>query len=279
VFDWKGFVPPANRSWQYDYNTLSQLDSEGKIHYPSSSATPKLKTYIKEHAGIEVGTIWDDLKTFAPNSKERLGYPAQQPVALLERVIRIGANTHDVILDPFCGTGTALVAAQTHQRRWIGCDIEQEGFRITVSRLSEHFGINQGVDFKIGEQSDIEEMPPVSQPYTKIVTSVGELNPTLSVIAMIAGGEGETLEFKSTACWSAYKGTKDQVLVDNIIETVAGFLNSTKGGVLLIGVNDDGIVIGLADDYKAANKKKPNQDGYQLFLRNSLIGNLGADII
>lgn len=278
-FEWKGIVLPKHRSWKYDRDRLSQLDSEGKIHYTSSSALPRLKTYLDEHPGIEIGTIWDDLKTFALSSKERRGYPAQQPVVLLERVIRIGSNPGDVILDPFCGTGTAFVAAQTLQRQWIGCDINQEGFHITVNRLCEHFGLYQGSDFTTGEQSDIEEMPVISQPYSRVVTGVGELNATAGVIAMIAEGEGQTLEFKSTACWNAHKGMKDQDSVDNIIETVAGFLNSVKGGVLLIGVNDDGSVIGLADDYKSANKRKPNRDGYQLFLRNVLNSNLGTETI
>jgi hypothetical protein len=98
-------------------------------------------------------------------------------------------------------------------------------------------------------------------------------------LSEIPKSEGETLEFKSAACWNSYSKARDEGMVKNVIETVAAFMNSQKGGTLLIGVGDDGTLRGLADDYTAADKAKPNRDGYELFIRNALNNNLGADCI
>lgn len=96
---------------------------------------------------------------------------------------------------------------------------------------------------------------------------------------LIARGESELLEFKVAACWNSHRQIKDAKMVDNIVETVAGFMNSLMGGVILIGVADDGQVIGLADDYRVADVKKQDRDGYELFLRNALNDKLGGDSV
>ena len=98
----------------------------------------------------------------------------------------------------------------------------------------------------------------------------------LAIKELIARGETARVEFKVAACWNAFLGRKEDSMRDNVIQEVAAFLNS-NGGTLLIGVADDGTVVGLADDYRTANSLKPNRDGYQLFLlenlKNSLDGN------
>lgn len=277
-FEWKGFRPYANRSWKHSVSELSELDRDNRLHYPASGGMPRLKMYAEDDTGIEIATIWDDIHAIAPSSKERLNYSGQQPITLLERIVKIGSNVGDVILDPFCGTGTTLVAAQTNDRKWIGADLSNEAIEISIKRLTEDLGLTQNVDFFVGSQEELNTLSITSNGYTKVLTSVDEVNPTLRVVAMVAQGEGEAVEFKSTACWNEYSRTKDQSLVENIIETVAGFMNSSKGGILLIGVRDNGEIIGLTNDYLVADKKKKNRDGYELFLRNSINKNLGTDI-
>ncbi|MBA2678735.1 MAG: ATP-binding protein [Ktedonobacteraceae bacterium] len=96
----------------------------------------------------------------------------------------------------------------------------------------------------------------------------------LELAEMIAQGENDSVEFKVAACWNARRGEKQDSMKDNIVQEVAAFLNSRKGGVVLIGVEDDGTVVGLDDDYKAANPQKQNRDGYHLFLNDALRSNL-----
>ena len=99
----------------------------------------------------------------------------------------------------------------------------------------------------------------------------------LQLLDMISKGESDRLEFKVAAYWNSFKKTKDSTMRDNITQGVAAFINSTEGGALLIGVDDDCSIVGLEDDYTAVESKKPGRDSYQLFLRNVLSDSLGGD--
>src|SRR6266566_4557417 len=96
----------------------------------------------------------------------------------------------------------------------------------------------------------------------------------LATTELIAKGETERVEFKIAACWNAVLNKKDDSMRDNIVQEVAAFLNSKEGGIVLIGVEDNGKIVGLSDDYKAANPQKQNRDGFQLFLLDTLKNNL-----
>ena len=95
--------------------------------------------------------------------------------------------------------------------------------------------------------------------------------------AMIARGESARLEFKVAACWNPATKAKDGTLKDNIVQGVAAFLNSREGGALLIGVASDGTIVGLADDFTAANPQRPGRDSYELFLRDLIGTQLGRE--
>jgi len=97
--------------------------------------------------------------------------------------------------------------------------------------------------------------------------------------ALINNGENSGTEFKISACWNPYQQTKDSKMVENIVKAVAGFMNSLNGGLLLIGISDNREIIGIEQDYKVADPKKPNRDGYELFLRNALNDNLDSHCI
>ena len=90
--------------------------------------------------GTAVHDVWTDIEPINAAARERLGYPTQKPVALLERIIQASSNEGDVVLDPFCGCGTTVAAAQKFDRRWIGIDITQLAISLIRYRLGDSFG-------------------------------------------------------------------------------------------------------------------------------------------
>lgn len=124
-FTWRGSRPPANRSWGASKEQLDAWYDEGRILL-KKDGTPRLdglKVYLDDMKGKVVGSVWTDIDRIGNTSAERLGYPTQKPLALLERIIAAGSNPGDVVLDPFCGCGTAVHAAQRLGRGWVGIDI------------------------------------------------------------------------------------------------------------------------------------------------------------
>ncbi len=105
-YDWKGIV----RVWRVPMGTMQRLDAENRIFY-TRNGIPRIKRYLDESNGIPVQDVWTDIESLRSWHKERLGYPTQKPEALLERIIQASSNEGDVVLDPFCGCGTAVAAA------------------------------------------------------------------------------------------------------------------------------------------------------------------------
>ncbi len=120
---------------------MTKLDAEGRIWYPDSQQKrPRLKRYLDEMPGTLLGNIWIDIEPINSRARERLGYPTQKPVALLERILKASTHEGDVILDPFCGCGTAIAAAQRLQREWVGLDITYLAIALIKHRLQDSFG-------------------------------------------------------------------------------------------------------------------------------------------
>jgi site-specific DNA-methyltransferase (adenine-specific) len=123
TYVYKGYPPPAN-GWRVSREVMEQLDAEGRLIFPSSpEGRIARKLYLSEQEGRPIGDVWTDLPPINSQAAERLGYPTQKPLALLERIITASSNEGDVVLDPFCGCGTTIAAAQRLSRRWIGIDI------------------------------------------------------------------------------------------------------------------------------------------------------------
>ncbi len=145
MYVWKGF-PSPEKGWRYSLETMTKLDAEGRIWYPRTKSgelditkRPQLKRYLDEMEGGVMGTIWTDISPINSQAQERLGYPTQKPLALLERIISASSNKGDVVLDPFCGCGTAVHAAQKLGRKWIGIDITCLAIALIESRLKKAF--------------------------------------------------------------------------------------------------------------------------------------------
>ena len=133
------YQPPKN-GWKYTPVRMSLLDAEDRLHYPQKSdARLRLKSFLDELPGLAVQDVWVDLVSIGGSSPERLGYPTQKPLALLERIISASSNEGDVILDPFCGCGTALDAAQKLKRNWIGIDITHLAVSLIEKRLKNRY--------------------------------------------------------------------------------------------------------------------------------------------
>ena len=107
------------------------------------AAVPQLKRYLDEQEGRPARHRLDDIPPINSQAQERLGYPTQKPLALLERIIKASSNPNDIVLDAFCGCGTALVAAQNLGRQWIGIDISPTACRVMAKRLRDVCGVRE----------------------------------------------------------------------------------------------------------------------------------------
>jgi len=167
LYEWKGIRPPASRCWAMTKGKMDDLDAKGKIHWPKKAGgMPRLKLYPEDLPGVPVADIWDDVKIMHNLSAERLGYPTQKPEALLERVISASSNEGDLLLDPFCGCGTTIAAAQRLNRRWIGIDITHLAITLMKERLKDTFG--ESVQFQVvGEPVSVPDAAALaaSDPY------------------------------------------------------------------------------------------------------------------
>ena len=154
---WRGFEPALKgMHWKFKVERLDELDAAGRIYWPKGgTGWPQYKRYREELKGKAVSDIWEDIDKINPVGNERLGYPTQKPVALLERIIESSTNPDDLVLDPFCGCGTAIDAAQKLGRRWVGIDITRVAIEVIVDRLHSIYG---QLDYVlVGEPSSIDE--------------------------------------------------------------------------------------------------------------------------
>ena len=135
TYEWNGHA----RVWRWTKERMQEAHDQGLIHY-SSTGLASQKRYLDEMQGNPVDTIWDDVKPIQAQSKERIGYPTQKPLALLERIIKASSNEGDVVLDPFCGCATACVAAENLDRHWIGIDISPKAVELVNMRLQQSMG-------------------------------------------------------------------------------------------------------------------------------------------
>ena len=136
---------------------LDGLDAAGRIFWPKKeSGTPRLKWFADELAGSALPDVWSDIPPIPASAAERLGYPTQKPEALLERILRASSHEGDVVLDPFCGCGTAVVVAQRLGRHWIGVDITHLAVSLIKHRLRDAFGAEiDGTYNVVGEPADL----------------------------------------------------------------------------------------------------------------------------
>ena len=134
---------------------MQELIDQGLVVQSKPGGVPRRKYYLDEGKGVPIQSVWDNIGNLQASAAERLGYPTQKPEALLERIIRASSNEGDVVLDPFCGCGTAVAAAERLNRRWIGIDVTHLAITLIRHRLHDTFGDDLRPYEVIGEPTDV----------------------------------------------------------------------------------------------------------------------------
>ena len=131
------------RTWRWAEARMREEIEAGHVVQTRPGNVPRYKRYLDEQKGKRLNNIWVDIPNLTARSKERIGYPTQKPLALLERIIQASSNPGDMVLDPFCGCATTCVAAERLQRQWIGIDLSPKSYALVKSRLAQNGSADQ----------------------------------------------------------------------------------------------------------------------------------------
>ena len=156
---WRGHdVTAKGRHWAYPPDELERMDVERRIYWPPGGGMPQEKRYRDQLKGRAASDLWFDVNRINPVGNERLGYPTQKPRALLERILKASSNEGDIVLDPFCGCGTTIDAAQKLGRQWVGIDITHLAIGLIKKRLRDAYGPPVEKTYEvIGEPTTVED--------------------------------------------------------------------------------------------------------------------------
>lgn len=156
TYEYRGYPPPL-KGWRVSKEVMEQLDAEGRLYFPKEPrGRIARKHYLGEQEGRKATDVWTDIPPLQASAAERLGYPTQKPIALLERIISASSQENDVVLDPFCGCGTTIAAAQRSGRQWVGIDITHLSIALQKYRLKDSFGLVERRDYAVrGEPEDV----------------------------------------------------------------------------------------------------------------------------
>jgi adenine-specific DNA-methyltransferase len=138
VYEYKRHAPPPN-GWRYSKETMERMDAQGLIHYPQNGGRLAFKRYLAED-GMPILSVWTDIHPVNSQAVDRLGYPTQKPIELLERVILASCPPGGLVLDCFIGSGTTCEAAERLGRRWIGIDNGKYAVHLARKRLIQLHG-------------------------------------------------------------------------------------------------------------------------------------------
>lgn len=180
TYEYKGYT----REWRYPKIRMLELERDGRVRQGrNGNGIPERKIYLSESKGRAIPNLWDDIGALVGDDDERTGYPTQKPAALYRRIIAASSNEGDVVLDPFCGCATTLIAAQQLDRRWLGIDLWPKSLDLVRERLEQECPMFTG---KVGhtnippQRSDDGEFaaPPLrSKKKTRVPTPAGEAMP------------------------------------------------------------------------------------------------------
>ena len=132
-------ISPHPSGWRLSRERMNEEYAKGNIVIVGGKL--ERRSYERDYKGVSPGNLWADTDLLlGSQSPERVGYPTQKPLALLERIIRASSNVDDVILDPFCGCATACVAAEKAERQWVGIDLSPKALELVQLRLGKELG-------------------------------------------------------------------------------------------------------------------------------------------
>ena len=163
-YEWNGIT----KIWRCPFTTMQEYHKSGKLYY-TRNGTPRLKQFLDDMPGVPVQDVWIDISPINSQAKERVGYPTQKPLTLLDRIIKASSNEGDVILDSFCGCATTLVAADRLQRDWIGIDISAKASELVVERIKDDQGMFEDIVARtdIPKRTDLGNIPRYNAPENK----------------------------------------------------------------------------------------------------------------
>jgi len=157
---WRTINPTRwNRHWIRPPRELDELHKKGLVYWPEKGGMPRLRKFLSPK-GQPADNIWTDIPPVTSQSSERLGYPTQKPVALLERIVGASSNPGDLVMDAYCGCGTTLAAAQKLGRKWIGIDISQSAIRVVEQRLRKLGATNYEVHGLVKSLKELKALDP-----------------------------------------------------------------------------------------------------------------------
>jgi DNA modification methylase len=136
------------RVWRWTKERMQEAYDNGLVIQPAPGRVPRFKRYLDEQRGVAIDDVWTDIPPLNSQAQERLGYQTQKPMALLERIIKLASKSGDLVLDPFAGCGTAIEAAQSLGRRWVGIDITVLAIDVVERRLNR-MGLRRNIDYKV----------------------------------------------------------------------------------------------------------------------------------
>lgn len=137
----------VTRVWRWTRERMRSAYDAGVIHQSAPGRVPQLKRYLDEQRGMPLGDVWTDIPPLNSQAKERLGYPTQKPIKLLDRILRAATCPGDTVLDPFCGCGTTIAAAEGINRSWIGIDVAFHAIKVIEDRIQAQ---NPTVAYEVG---------------------------------------------------------------------------------------------------------------------------------
>ena len=154
---WRGINPPPGKHWQLKPSKLEQLDANGDIHW-SKNGNPRRKVWLLSDKTVPRTDYWSEFRDAHHQSVKGTGYPTEKNFRMMREIVASGTDPGDLVLDPFCGSGTTLHAASELGRRWIGIDDSFAAFEALFSRFNE--GVKALGDFVNGGLHDPEDPQP-----------------------------------------------------------------------------------------------------------------------
>ena len=157
------------RVWRWTRQRMQEAYDNGLVVQPRPGAVPRFKRYLDEQRGRPLADVWNDIPPVNSQAKERVGYPTQKPLALLERLVAASSNEGDVVLDPFAGCATACVAAEKLERQWVGIDLSPMAYRLVQERLAREAQVGSEesprlTGWKVTHRNDIPRRTDIDAP-------------------------------------------------------------------------------------------------------------------
>ena len=160
-YSFYGITPPYPSGWRLRKERMEEEYRKGNIVIKNGIL--ERRSYLRDYRGVSPGNVWTDTELLlGAHSTERVGYPTQKPIALLERIIQASSNPSDVILDPFCGCATACLAAEKHGRQWVGIDVSPKAFDLIKIRMRKELGLFGHVNHRTDIPQRTDQGPVVS---------------------------------------------------------------------------------------------------------------------